>query len=129
MSESFRDLCVFHPSGLATLPNECPAVELSVFHRLSIPPCCPVSKNPLKGSKLEIRYVPGERLLEVYRLKQYVASFVGGHPDGTRNMEAMVQKIARDVAEAVGVPVTCRAVLKLHPDQEMELVVYAEPAK
>lgn len=114
---------------IETMPNERPVVATWIENRLEIPRCCPVSSNPQPGSRLSIRYRAGDLVLEVFRLKQYVQSFVGGHEDGTRNMETMVQKIAQDCADALGVPVRVTAELELLPYQQMRLVCRANPCE
>jgi NADPH-dependent 7-cyano-7-deazaguanine reductase QueF len=124
---SFRAQTTNHPSGLATMPNEHPEVVTRMEHPMELPRCCPVSGNPLPGSLVTIRYRVGERVLEVYALRAYIDAFRGGHPDGTRNMEAMIQKIARDCAEALGVLVFVHAHLHLAPYQEMRISVTAHP--
>lgn len=111
----FRAQLIEHPNGLATLPNERREVSLRVEHVLAIPRCCPVSRNPYPGSTVAIRYRAGERLLEVYALKRYIEAFRGGHPDGTRNMETMIEKIAHDCAEA--------------PEQQAAIITKVVPAE
>lgn len=125
--EGFRAQVTTHPSGLGTMPNERPEVSARMEHTLDVPRCCPVSKNPLPGSTLTIRYQVRACLLEVYALKAYIAAFKGGHADGTRNMESMVQKVAHDCAEALGVSVFVHASLLLTPEQRMTLSVTARP--
>ena len=112
---------------LATMPNEVAAVPMWVENSLELPRCCPVSKNPQPGSTLTLRYRARERVLEVYSLKQYIQQFVGGHPDGTRNMEAMIQNIAQTCANLLGTPVRACADLELMPYQKMRLVCTAKP--
>lgn len=126
-AEGFRTQMTTHPSGLATLPNERPDVATRMEHVLEIPRCCPASRNPQPGSTLTIRYRVEERILEVYTLKAYIASFQGGHADGTRNMESMIGKIAADAANATGVRVFIHAHLFLAPEQQMRITVTAEP--
>jgi len=109
------------------MPNEHPELRQRLENVLPLPECCPVSRNPRPGSTLTIRYRPGPWVLEVYSLKAHVQRFVGGHPDGTRNMEAMIQRIAQDCADLLEIPVFCHAHLLLHPDQEMRLSVTANP--
>lgn len=113
---------------LATMPNEVTTVPMWVENRLELPRCCPVSKNPQPGSALTLRYRAKGCVLEVYSLKQYIQSFVGGHADGTRNMEAMIQNIAQTCADALGVPVRACADLQLLPYQQMRLVCTAKPS-
>lgn len=112
---------------LVRMPNERRDVALRIENVLPIPPCCPVSGNPLEGSTLTIRYRPAEWVLEVYALKQYLQLYVGGHPDGTRNMEQMVAKIAADCAAVLGVTVFVYAHLLLAPEQQMFIRATGKP--
>ena len=112
---------------LQTMPDEVPAVPLWVENRLSLPRCCPVSKNPQPGSTLTLRYLARGRVLEVYSLKAYIESFVDGHMDGTRNMEAMIQRIAQTCANLLQTPVRATADLELMPLQQMRLTCRAKP--
>jgi 7-cyano-7-deazaguanine reductase len=112
---------------LATVPNQEPGVRLLVRHALPLPQCCPVSGNPQPGSEIRISYRVGACVLEVYRLQQYLQSYVGGHLDGTRELEAMVQRIARDCAAALGQRVWVRAFVVLHHGRE-ELLADARPS-
>jgi NADPH-dependent 7-cyano-7-deazaguanine reductase QueF len=112
---------------LKTMPNELPRVPLWVENTIALPKCCPVSGNPQAGSRVRIRYRPAEAVLEVYSLKGYIAEYVGGHENGIRSMEAMIQRIALDCAEVLGVPVVVLADLVLHPHQEMRVRVKALP--
>ncbi len=68
-----------------------------------------MSKNPAPGSTIRISYRSSRHILEVFALNHYLRAFIGGHPDGTREMEAMIQKIALDCATALGVAVVVRA--------------------
>ena len=94
-------------------------------HILDIPPCCPVSGNPLLGSTITIIYRPQAVVLDVIPLPSYIRQFVGGlrGKDGmieVRDMEAMIQRIASDCCAALGVAVRVSAFLVLWPhDQRM----------
>ena len=68
-----------------------------------VPALCPKTGNPIAGSKLTITYEPGEKLLEVYSLNEYVASFIGSKE--VRDLELLTQVVARDCREALGVKV------------------------
>lgn len=107
---------------LKTMPCE----EQGVTHTLPLPSCCPVSGNPLPGSAVRIRYRARGKVLEVYDLKRYLEGFMGGWGQ-VRTMEGMVQQIADDAAQAVGVPVAVRASLSLHPGQAMTLRARGNP--
>lgn len=120
-------------SGLETLPFDALArVSVVESHELELPPCCPVSKNPRPGSTFTICYTPKQQVLEVGSLYAYIYSFRGGlkGADGqivVRDMEGMIARIARDCAEALGVPVTVTAHLVLVPGQKMHLSVVGKP--
>ena len=58
----------------------------------------------MEGSTLTISYVPDEKLLEVYSLNEYVASFVGSHE--IRDLELFTQVVARDCHKILGVQVS-----------------------
>jgi len=112
---------------LTTMPNEERRVPMRMQHRLTLPVCCPVSRNPRPGSNIALSYLARDRVLEVFSLHQFINQFVGGHPDGTRNMEAMIQRITQACANAVGVKVRCEAYLALVPAQSMTLRCCAIP--
>lgn len=92
-----------------------------------LPPCCPVTGNPQPGSDLVIEYTATEWFLEVISLHAYVESYVGGRGE-VRSMEGMIQQIATDAAECIGVEVTVAARLKLIPEQEMSVICVGVPA-
>lgn len=98
---------------IRTMPNERPSVQTTMRHRLDLPSCCPISGNPQPGSTITIRYRPGDVMLEVYSLAAYIKRYIGGSPEGIRNMETMIQQIAIDCQQAIGVPVFVRASLVL----------------
>lgn len=93
---------------------------------LSIPPCCPISKNPLSGSMVTIEYTPAETIIEVASLRSYVDSYQGGRGE-IRSMEGMIQNIAQDCADCVKRSVHVRAKLILNPNQEMAISCAASP--
>lgn len=111
---------------LQTQPNENRCATTHVNHAISIPPCCPISGNPLKGSLLEICYSPIKFVLEVEALRQYVDSYKGGRGD-VRSMEGMIQNICQDSADCVAVPVRVKARLNLRPNQQMTVDCTANP--
>ena len=106
-------------SELKTLPNRHEAVATVQIHILDLPQCCPFSGNPQSGSTIEIRYTPVSKHIEVYSLRDYIASYIGGKkcPDSgkliEREMEGMIQRIAIDCATAASVPVSVVAHLVL----------------
>ncbi|KEF33843.1 MULTISPECIES: hypothetical protein [Deinococcus] len=97
-----------HPAErLRTIANARPSLPTVVEHVLELPELCPKTRNPAPGSTLSLRYVAGERLLELFSLDHYVDAFVG-HPV-VRDMEVFVQVAAQDAANAAGVTVTASA--------------------
>ena len=101
------------PATLQTMPNERRQVEMRLKHTVPLPSCCPVSKNPGPGSTLTVSYHAKTSVLEVYSLQRFIGRYVGGSPEGTRTMEAMIQEIAAACAAAVGVPVKVTARVRL----------------
>lgn len=101
-------------------------------HTLAVPPCCPVSKNPRPGSTVTILYRPRGCSLEVANLIAYIHSFRDGLYDEqgqfvVRDMEGMIQRIATDAAQALGVAVHVHAKLVIVPKQEVKLKVRGYP--
>ena len=74
------------------------------IHEVDIPPLCPRTKNPISGSTLTISYTPDEKLLEVYSLNEYIASFIGSNE--VRDLELLTQVVARDCHGILGVKVS-----------------------
>ena len=113
---------------LLTRPNHT-GTQYRVCHTLNIPPCCPVSGNPLGGSYVKIIYRPRGLVLDVMPLPSYIKQFVGGLRGASdtieiRDMEAMIQRIADDCSSALDVPVRVYADLVLWPhSQRMHLRV------
>ncbi|HEX9332691.1 MAG TPA: hypothetical protein VF896_12430 [Anaerolineales bacterium] len=73
-------------------------------HEVQVPPLCPKTGNPIAGSTLTITYVPKEKLLEVYSLNEYIASFIGSNE--VRDLELLTQVVARDCHSTLGVTVS-----------------------
>src|SRR5215210_5845719 len=73
------------------------------INEVEVPPLCPKTGNPITGSILTITYVPNEELLEFYSLNEYVASFINSNE--VCDLEQLVQVIARDCHEVLGVKV------------------------
>lgn len=113
-------------SDLKTQPNEARCRRTRIKHALSVPPCCPVSHNPMTGSVIEISYSPKQFLLEVDALRAYVDSYKGGRGN-VRSMEGMIQAICQDAANTLGAMVYCLARLNLAPDQQEEVECSALP--
>jgi 7-cyano-7-deazaguanine reductase len=74
------------------------------IHEVEIPPLCPKTGNPIAGSTFTIMYVPKQRLLEVYSLNEYIASFIGSNE--VRDIELLTQVVASDCRKVLGVKVS-----------------------
>jgi len=106
---SLVDQSLTHNSGLRTMDTAAYPVRTLAHVTFPLPTsCCPVSRNPQSGS-ITVRFRPSGRVLEVYSVTAYLKKFIGGHPGGERNMEGMIEMIARDCAAALGVRVRVRA--------------------
>jgi 7-cyano-7-deazaguanine reductase len=89
---------------LKTIKNPNISKLTKQIHEVELPPLCPKTSNPIKGSTLTITYVPGDELLELYSLNEYLASFIGSNE--VRDLELFTQVVARDCHEILGVKVT-----------------------
>ena len=89
---------------LKTIDNPHIARLVSEVHELQVPPLCPKTANPITGSTLTISYVPDQKLLEFYSLRDYLASFIGSQE--VRDLELLTQVVARDCREVLGVNVS-----------------------
>ena len=114
------------PETLKVQINERRCHSAHETHTLPLPVCCPRSKNPRPGSTIAIAYEPQEHHLEVASLKAYIQSYQGGRGE-VRAMEAMIQQICQDCADAVGVRVEVTADLVIEPGQKMKLVCSSLP--
>lgn len=91
-------------------------VRTIIQHEIDIPSCCPVSRNPYAGSRMKLMYRSAGIVLPVEDLRDMVAEYVGGHrARDVRNMEEMIQDLAKRAAEIVKVPVIARADLVVVP--------------
>jgi 7-cyano-7-deazaguanine reductase len=88
---------------LKTIANPTISKIRKQTHELAVPALCPKTENPISGSTLTISYVPDEKLLEVYSLNEYIASFIGSNE--VRDLELLTQVIARDCHSILGVNV------------------------
>lgn len=88
---------------LKTIANPTISKIRKQTHEVAIPPLCPKTGNPIEGSTLSISYVPEEKLLEVYSLNDYIASFIGSRE--VRDIELFTQVVARDCHNILGVNV------------------------
>jgi hypothetical protein len=111
---------------IRTVLNEARCAFMNEEHELPLLPCCPVSGNPQGGSTISINYEPFDKILEVASLRAYIDSYQGGRGE-VRSMEGMVQAIAQDCADSVGVCVVCSANLVIEPAQRMKLKATAFP--
>ena len=89
-------------------------VPIFLSHSTPIPQCCPVSGNPLPGSKLTVCYRPDDVVFPVEDLASFVSEYVGGRGD-IRGMEEMIQELAVRVRDVVRVPVRAYADLVIKP--------------
>jgi len=89
---------------LKTINNPTISKLTKQTHEVVVPPLCPKTANPTTGSTLTITYIPEDKLLEVYSLNEYVASFVGSKE--VRDLELLTQIVARDCHEGLGVKVS-----------------------
>ena len=90
-------------STLKTIQNPKISKLTKQIHEVEVPPLCPKTNNPIKGSTLTIAYIPEDQLLELYSLNEYVAAFIGSNE--VRDLELFAQVVARDCHNAVGVKV------------------------
>ena len=89
---------------LKTITNPKIAKLTKQIHEVLVPPLCPKTGNPITGSTLTIIYDPDERLLEVYSLNEYIASFI--RSNDVRDLELLTQVVARDCRDVLGINVT-----------------------
>ncbi|MGC4393723.1 hypothetical protein [Agrobacterium sp. M50-1] len=91
-------------------------IQTFVSHSAPIPQCCPVSSNPLPGSRVTVCYIPNDVVFPVEDLASFIDEYVGGHKSrDVRNMEEMVQDLAVRVRDVVGVAVRAYADLIIQP--------------
>lgn len=112
---------------LLTMPNENQHVPKVEMHILNLPSgLCPVSKNPQPASTIKIVYRPRRFVLEIARLYAYLHQYKGGLCDEAgnivvRSMEGMIDRVALDCAQTLGVPVRVYADLVLAPRETMRV--------
>lgn len=120
---------------LLTQPNENQHIPKVEAHILSLPfGLCPVSKNPRPESTIKIVYRPQRFVLEIGRLYAYLHQYQGGLRDEAgnlivRSMEGMIDRVALDCAQTLGVPVRVYADLVLAPRETMRLKARAYPVE
>lgn len=74
------------------------------IHEVNVPSLCPRTGNPIAGSTVTIAYRPDQKILEIYSLNEYMASFIGSQE--VRDLELLTQVIARDCHEVLTVQVS-----------------------
>ena len=89
--------------NLKTIDNPTIAKLSKQTHEVQVPSLCPRTENPIQGSTVTISYAPDQKLLEIYNLNEYIASFIGSQE--VRDLELLTQVIARDCHEILGVQV------------------------
>ena len=89
---------------LKTIDNPRVSKLIKQVHEVDIPSLCPKTGNPITGSTLTITYKPDQKLLEIYSLNEYVASFIGSNE--VRDLELFTQVVSRDCHAALGVHVS-----------------------
>lgn len=72
-------------------------------HIVDVPPLCPKTGNPIGGSSITITYRPAGKLIEVYSLNEYIASFVNSRD--VRDIELLTQVVGGHCADVLGVNV------------------------
>ena len=90
---------------LGTLPNREPGITTAVRLRTPYAGACPHSGYPLAGSWVEVQYTPAAVILEL----SAIASHLPTYATEARDVETVAQMLAKDCAEALGVPVTIEA--------------------
>ena len=89
---------------LKTIDNPKISKLTKQIHEVQVPSLCPKTGNPITGSTITITYTPDEKLLEVYSLNEYMASFIGSNE--VRDLELLTQVVARDCHNILGVKVS-----------------------
>jgi 7-cyano-7-deazaguanine reductase len=121
-----------HCSGLRLLLIAAPPTQRHTqTHIVALPPLCPVSGNPKKGSVLSLTYQPIDEALEVYSLHRLLRRFEGGWPGtlhypAARDLEGALRLIAQMCAHALAVPVTLHAAIVLDVGA-MSIIIAASP--
>jgi NADPH-dependent 7-cyano-7-deazaguanine reductase QueF len=89
---------------LKTISNPKISKITKQVHEVAVPSLCPKTGNPVEGSTLTITYAPDQKLLEVYSLNEYVASFIASKE--VRDLELLTQVIAQDCHNILEVKVS-----------------------
>ena len=115
------------PTLLATIPNGYPVLTMRVRLTYPFAQLCPISGEPQAGSTITISYNAGALLLETKAFRQYLASFAGENPHGTRDLEEAAQVIAQQCANMLHTSVHIYAAYLLNVGK-MEVEVEAAPS-
>jgi hypothetical protein len=108
-------------------PNENRCSFTEHEHMLTVNGFCPVSANPLPGSRLSIFYKGDKGFLEVASLRSFLDSYRGGKGE-VRSMEGMLQDVAQSCADVLEVDVKLVGDLIIAPGQQfMKVTCYAFP--
>lgn len=103
--------------ALGIMPDTIFGSAIEQSHIIDLPPLCPVSRNPQKGSTLTIKYTATDKSLEVYSLTTYIQSYVGGKywrgEYFIRDMEQTIRAIKVDCEEVLDTEVEVIADLLL----------------
>ncbi len=86
---------------LKTISNPSVSKLSKQIHEVNLPSLCPKTNNPIAGSVITISYSPNDKLLELYSLNEYIASFVGSNE--VRDLEHFTQVVARDCSQVLQV--------------------------
>ncbi len=113
--------------SLKIQPNEKRCGFTEHEHTLAIHDLCPVSGNPLMGSRLSILYKGEKCFLEVASLRAFLDTYRGGKGE-VRSMEGMLQEVTQACANVLGVDVKLIGDLIINPGQQfMKVTCYAFP--
>jgi NADPH-dependent 7-cyano-7-deazaguanine reductase QueF len=95
------------------------------IHTEPLPVCCPITKNPITGSTIQIKYTPVLKELELVELREHLSNY-RTRDCVARDMEAVVVAIAQFIANMVQVQVEITADLLLNTSShEIERVIIA----
>jgi 7-cyano-7-deazaguanine reductase len=89
--------------NLKTIDNPKISKLTKQIHEVNVPSLCPKTGNPISGSTFTITYTPQDKLLELYSINEYIASFIGSNE--VRDLELLTQIVARDCHDLLGVEV------------------------
>lgn len=90
---------------LDTMPNRIEGVPVRVRIQTPYKGACPVSGQPGAGSWVAVEYEPRTAILDFRAIAKHLPTYA----DEARDVEAIVQLLARDCATALGAPVVVSA--------------------